>query len=114
MDEKKVIEESQRFINLAIKEIDIGKYDSALIILNSALELTPKNPVIFGLLGMAKYEKNRLKEAANFYEKALVLDQTYSFAWHGLGKISKALRDFKQAILYFEEALRYNKMLSRR
>jgi len=63
-----------------------GNYPQALVELQKANELDPKNPVILNNLGLAYYVRGRLPQAETFFRSAIGCDSNFSEAKNNLGR----------------------------
>ncbi len=59
---------------LAFTKYSNGEIDSALVLLNRALEIDPNNAQVYGMMGMIYSKKEMFNESDIAYEKAIALD----------------------------------------
>ncbi len=66
--------------------------------------MTP-SALIEGMLGFSYFHAGQYKRAANYYEKAISLDQSFFGFYYNLGVIYFKLGEYDQAINIFEQAV---------
>ncbi len=76
-----------------------GQYDEAIKLYESALKLNPKNPHIYGNLGMAYYQKGDYDKAVEYERKAVDLDRLSVRFIQTLGLMQLQQYDLKGALL---------------
>jgi tetratricopeptide (TPR) repeat protein len=87
---------------------NLGEYDNALSLYNSANKLDPKEKRSWNNIGVALVRLGRLKDALNFYDKALELDPAFGMAWFNKGKALFKLGMEKKALESFQNATKYS------
>lgn len=94
------------FANLAVLEIKFGKFDSALRYAEKGLQLNRRFAPLYNLKGLALENLNQLADAADQYEKALVLLTAPEPAYLiNSARVAAKLGDKKKAMDQLELAL---------
>jgi tetratricopeptide (TPR) repeat protein len=88
-----------------IKLFESGQAEEALVPLNRAIELDPKNAQAYNNRGRALAATHDEKGALADYEKAMQLDPKYSSPFTNRGNIKKDNRDYKGAIADYTHAI---------
>ncbi len=83
-----------------------GNQDKALEIYTKAAEMQP-DAKVWSNMGMIFFNKGNLPEAQKIYEKAIALDPTFVDARRNLGSTYAMQGRFKEAIVQFQEAIKY-------
>jgi protein O-mannosyl-transferase len=83
-----------------------GNQDKALEIYAKATELQP-DAKVWSNMGMIFFNKGNLPEAQKIYEKSIALDPTFVDARRNLGSTYAMQGRFKEAIVQFQEAIKY-------
>jgi superkiller protein 3 len=91
---------------------EVGKYDTAISILEEGLKLIDYDPEIWNYLGVAHWKKGKLDKALEAFKKCLSLDKNYPIAFNNMGSVylSKFLKTkerdvFQQALYHFKKAI---------
>lgn len=85
-----------------------GNYEGALLHLEAALRIDPKNAITHSNKGNALKELNQLELALQSYEKAIALDQKYAEVYNNKGNALFLLDKFEDAIEGYEKAIALN------
>ena len=80
-------------------------YDSAIQLLQSAIQLNDRDPRYHNNLGVARKDSGDLKGAIRCFHKAIELNPDYSDASFNLGCTYQALRELSSAIDWFNNTL---------
>jgi TPR repeat protein len=100
---------STRMLNmLAYFEYKLEDYDKSLLYRNKVLEIDPDNRTALysrGNLYMDKF--NKLDKAKQDYKKILQIDDYFSGASFRLGSINKRRRNYREAIKYYNAAIKH-------
>jgi tetratricopeptide (TPR) repeat protein len=89
-------------------EFNLGNYDKAQILYNSANTLDPRDKRSWNNIGVTMVRQGRIKDALGFYDKALELDPEFGGAWFNKGKALFKLGVEKKALECFKKATRYS------
>jgi len=65
--------------------VQAGQNDPAIGILEKALSIVDEDPELWDNLGIAYFAKGDFPKAQEYFRKAIVLDQTFAFAYSNLG-----------------------------
>jgi tetratricopeptide (TPR) repeat protein len=84
---------------------EIKNVKEAINLLNQAIELEPKNPEIYTLLGDAYLEQNDGNTAILNYEKALDIDKKFTKAILREGKLYSRAKNYNLALDYYNRAI---------
>ena len=95
---------SNRKVEKANTLISEGKLDSALSILNEAIQLDSNNAAIYEKLGWFYKLQNDYEKALANYDKAVKLDPNNGEAYNGRGECYKALGDKDKARADFSQS----------
>ena len=74
--------------DLAVLLLGMNKFTEAEGLLRSALQLSPRDPLILSHLGRALAQQGRAEEARASYRNALAIDQNCTEAQLGLEQLS--------------------------
>jgi tetratricopeptide (TPR) repeat protein len=69
------------------------------------LEFNPRDITIINKLGMVLYRRNKLREAAREFTKALKIDPANFDALDAMGLVKTAQQEYDQAISYHQQAI---------
>ncbi len=83
-------------------------YERALVYLEAALRMDPKNAIIHSNRGNVLQELNKLQLALEAYEKAISLDRKYAEAYNNKANTLFLLDKFDEAIEAYEKAIELN------
>jgi tetratricopeptide (TPR) repeat protein len=89
----------------ALELHDSGRHADAAEKYRRAIELDPKDPVLYFNLANVYYELGGLEDSAAAYLKATQLDPQYVEAWNGLGCVLSQLDRSKEAIVSLRRAV---------
>jgi Flp pilus assembly protein TadD len=92
-------------INLGIILIEERRYQDAVLVLQKASVIDPKNHRVWSALGRAQLELGQMKEAEKNLKLALELDSSNPFAHNNLGVLYQRLGRTALARAEFETAL---------
>lgn len=92
-------------LNIAVENIKVENYPSALKELLIAEELSPNNPVIQADLGLVYFMRERYELAEKHYKKAISLKPDFTDAKNNLGRSYVEIGKYKQAELLLTEVL---------
>src|ERR1035438_1826044 len=73
------------YLQAGINQLKGGDFRAAEVQLQKALQLDPKNPEVYNLLGFVDDQTGRPQQAIHNYEEALTLAPNYSAARNNLG-----------------------------
>jgi len=80
---------------------------NALMLVNSARDMTPENPMVHAMLGQVLHVQGRLNESVTSYRKSLALLKEQPQVLLNLGVVLNDLKQFEDAILVFAQVLDY-------
>jgi len=80
---------------------------NAQMLVKSAVDLTPENPLVHAMMGQVLHVQNQLKESADSYRKSLALLKEQPLVLLNLGVVLNDLKQFEDAILVFGQVLDY-------
>jgi tetratricopeptide (TPR) repeat protein len=90
----------------AKEDFESGRYSEAHAEVEQALELAPKDSVLWSYLGLTEYKLNNSKAAIADLEKARTLDShnalnyfNLGMIYHHQGETAKALEDYRQGLV---------------
>lgn len=92
--------------DLALRYLDVGRPDEALIQLQEAAHLAPASASSHYAFGTVLLDRGRLAEAQQQLLEAVRLEPGFSEAHNNLGIISQAHGQLRQAIAHYDEAVR--------
>lgn len=92
--------------NLGSLLSDGGRYEEAIYYFSKALEIHPRYPLGYYLIGLALTEQGKLEEAIPYFEKALQLFPGYAEAHYDFGDTLIRAGQHEKAIAHYTEALR--------
>lgn len=84
--------------NLAMFEIEKGRFDAAVSLLETAVRVNPADEGAYYFLGLACHRLGRLDSAESYYRQALRLDPGNIDTMNGLGLALLGNRSFERAI----------------
>jgi len=93
------------YLQAGINEIKSGDLRAAEEQLRKAVQLDPKNPEAYKLLGFVDDQTARPQQAIHYYEQALTLAPNYSAARNNLGSAYLRMGKVSLAIEQFEKTL---------
>ena len=91
-----------------MSELYLHHYDHAIVPLQQALRLMPKDPMPRIQLGDAFAGLQQYDEALKQYRDVLNNDSTYGLAWNGIGQMEFLKGEDSAAIIALERAVSYN------
>lgn len=74
----------------------------------SAQKIDPKKSEIFNEFGNLKMKLHLNKEAINFYEKSITLNNRNFYPYYNLGVLYQKIKNYKKSLEYFEKAKQIN------
>ncbi len=89
----------------ALKEIDVGNFPQALILLNKAIQQKPGFVQFYFVKGRVFDFMNQPDSALAAYRKCLKLKSYYPQVWIYLGNIYASRKQFDQAAIYYKKAV---------
>src|SRR5947209_1424370 len=109
-------DEAKKYYSQAMQQASQGKYEAAAESLRKAIEIRPKFPEAYHLLGIVYANgQRRLPDAADAFKKAIELNPSFAEAFYNLGlvyqaqgKPGEAEQELKKALTIhpkYEEAL---------
>src|SRR5881296_4543341 len=109
-------DEAKKYYNQGMQQVSQGKYEAAAESLRKAIEIRPKFPEAYHLLGIVYANgQRRLSDAADAFKKAIELNPSFAEAFYNLGlvyqvqgKPVEAEQELKKALTIhpkYEEAL---------
>jgi Flp pilus assembly protein TadD len=84
--------------NLAMFEIEKGRFDAAVPLLETTVRVNPADEAAYYFLGLACHRLGRLDSAESYYRQALRLDPTNIDTMNGLGLALLSNKSFERAI----------------
>ncbi|MDW7651993.1 MAG: tetratricopeptide repeat protein [Bacillota bacterium] len=99
--------DEQARINLGWLYYNAGNYTDAIKEFEAAIKLDTGNPVAYYNLGLAYIELGQLKVAEEQLQKSLQYSRHPDLVFIALGEINFRQEEYEDAILYYEEALRW-------
>jgi len=103
-EQQKRENELQRQLNLAMRHLNQGRPEQALGAYRAALEMSPDDHVLYGMMGAAAAAAGRREEALGHYRRALQLAPQEAAHHNNLaallaeaGKLEEALAEFQRA-----------------
>jgi tetratricopeptide (TPR) repeat protein len=97
--------EAWEWSNKGISLGSLGRYEEAIVCLDTALELDPRCVAVWGNKGASLDILGRHEEAIHCYDKALELNPRNAAAWNNKGNSFGSLSRPEEAILCFDKAL---------
>ncbi|OQA55331.1 MAG: lipoprotein NlpI [Euryarchaeota archaeon ADurb.Bin294] len=82
-----------------------GKYDDAIGVLDTVIEMDPNYTDAYTTKGFALLELKRYDEALEAYEQATELNSTKVIAWSGKGDALLKLKRYDEALEAYDKAL---------
>ncbi len=95
-------------LNDGVRLIREGHFDRALVKLQEAHRIAPRDPTIENLLGIAETQLGRIDEAASHYRNAIRLDPSQAAPHRNLGFNLLTAKDYGRALPELREAARLN------
>jgi tetratricopeptide (TPR) repeat protein len=95
-------ETPQIWTQKGIMNSNLGKYDTAVINFDRALEMDPEYVLAYNGRGMAYLALERYDEALSDFETAIALDPSFSLAYFNRGEAHYLSGDLDEALLDFE------------
>ena len=89
-----------------------GDMNGAIIDLNKAIAIDPKNFEAYSILGDVRYAQNDDKGAMENYNKSLELNPLNSLTFKKRGKVKAHLADYRGSILDFNKSIELNPLFS--
>jgi tetratricopeptide (TPR) repeat protein len=89
-------------------EFNLGNYDRAYSLYESANKLDPEDKRSWNNIGVTMVRQDRIKEALEYYDKALELDPQFGGAWFNKGKALFKMGMEKKALDCFKKATKYS------
>lgn len=83
-------------------------YREAVDIYQKAINLAPKDAVLYNKMGIAWHQQFRLDLARRCYEKAIQLNRKYPEAINNLGTVFYAQKQYSSAVRRYQSALQLN------
>jgi tetratricopeptide (TPR) repeat protein len=96
------------FNYLGLIDIKRKKYKEAIVFMDSALRLDPKDPNYFVNRGMAKEKMRDTTAAVTDYQIALGIEPNHALATHNLGVIKRAMGEIGESEKLLDEAILKN------
>jgi len=93
-------------VNCAFDYESLGSYPKAAKLLEQAHGIKPKDPDIMVWLGDNMYFQKKWKDAEEWYQKALAIDENHFFAWRGMGFAMAQRKRWADSVAAFEKASR--------
>jgi tetratricopeptide (TPR) repeat protein len=101
-------EQVKYFLDFGDGLYNLGEYDEALSLYDSANKLNPNEKRSWNNIGVALVRLGKLKEAIKYYDKALELDPKFGMAWFNRGKALFKLGMEKKALESFQNATKHS------
>lgn len=95
----------QKEVQNGIKDLNAGKNSSAQKHFQKAIQMSPGNPYLNYLMGMAYLLNNNLNSARSYLEQSVSLDPNQSTSLSALGTVQYDQRDYAGAIATLNKAL---------
>jgi tetratricopeptide (TPR) repeat protein len=96
------------YMRAATECIRANDFDGAEQQCRKALELNPKNSEVFGILGLAMFQRGKVDEAVRHWLEAIRLDPNNINAHYGLGQAMLRQGKPDEAIRHWSEVVRLN------
>lgn len=84
------------------------QYESALELINKAIEQEPHNPFAYNTRGNIYAALNQFDEAKIDYDQAIALDPGLAEPYYNRGRLSRSLKNYENAIADLEKAISLN------
>jgi tetratricopeptide (TPR) repeat protein len=97
-----------RYNAQAVNQINSGKYEAAIELLNLAIRLRPDYATAYYNLGTAYYFLDQSENAITALQKAIKLCPSYTEAYNQLGVVYADVAQYGKAIAAFEESISQN------
>jgi tetratricopeptide (TPR) repeat protein len=101
--EDKLNPKAKKFHDKGLKYSLSKNYEGAIEEYNKAIEINPKNPLLYHQLGLVHKKKGNLKEAIRLYDLSLKIDPNFGFAIMGKGMAYHKINDKENAKKYLNE-----------
>lgn len=109
---KKNPRDADAYIGLADVYLEMQDPQSALNMLNKAIEIQPKSWNAQFEMGRAYEAQGKTNEAINHYAQATAIDPYYELAFYQLGRLYQKQKSYGQAIQAYEKTLKINPTLA--
>ncbi len=96
---------SDELFDEALEHHDNGRREEAAALYLRAIELDPKDPVLYFNLANVQYEQGLLDDSCATYLAATQLDPQYVEAWNALGCVLSQMGRSKEAVVAFRRAI---------
>jgi tetratricopeptide (TPR) repeat protein len=96
---------AQAAYELGISELREGRTSAALASLREAVDLSPREPLYWNMLGLVHLNSKNLSQAMEAFKKALELNSSYSDAQYHIGLTLAEGGRWKEAIEAYQKAL---------
>jgi tetratricopeptide (TPR) repeat protein len=96
---------SDELFDEALEHHDNGRCEEAAALYLRAIELDPKDPVLYFNLANVQYEQDLLDDSCATYLAATQLDPQYVEAWNALGCVLSQMGRSKEAVVAFRRAI---------
>lgn len=93
-------------LNRGTELLNQGKFDEAVQVLTSAMQMNPQDEDVHYNLGMALSRSGKTNEAVQQYEEALRILPEYVEAHNNLGNLLMRMDRMEEAIQHFEQAIK--------
>lgn len=122
-DSQKKFDEAQRNVGIALQlkqdyldaifflsqvQVEQGQIKEAITSTQVAIQINPKDPLLFFQLGILEYNNKNYEEAVKSLDKAVELNNQYANARYFLGLALARLNKNQEALVQFEEVLKTN------
>jgi tetratricopeptide (TPR) repeat protein len=105
---EKFIDNDNYAIARGNEKVKLGDFKGALVELNKAIELNPKDEVAYTRRGVVNFELGFLLEAIKDFNKVIELKPESFFAYHNRAALKVKTKDFAGAIKDYDMAIKLN------
>jgi tetratricopeptide (TPR) repeat protein len=101
--------DARELCDSAIELAEQGKYDEAILVMNSVIRTDSNNANAWYNKGVIQYKQGKYLDAVNSFGQATDIDPEFTEAWYNKGLALAALGKYPEAIHAFDKVLSINK-----
>jgi tetratricopeptide (TPR) repeat protein len=104
--------DAQWLLDTGDAHYDAGRYEESLTAHEQALQVDPRNAILYCCKGSILYRLKRYEEALAAYEQAIRLNVQYADAYIGKGNVLAEYKQYEDALAAYEQAIQIDSGLA--